>query len=224
MGYSVVDSTPTSTLPPVIDEAVETVVDHILSRLYQLPVSSHHPHLIDQFRLVLRRLGGAFAVSHPKLWRRKIKRTAAKEINEMAFIIEELTRIICKDGDSGDVRAIEFGAPPVTIIDLCSGMGYLSMFLSHFLPPSRVSRIISVDVLFPSPNDPNYDSVGGYEEEENGDGRHLPTSHLLHPIHPIPIRPRRANLKKGRELRQIIKHCIDKAPGPVIIVGVHLCK
>ena len=54
--------------------------------------------------------------------------------------------------------------------------------------------------------------------------RHLSSAHLTSPIHPIPIRPRKANIKKGRELRQIAHHCVDQAPGPVIILGVHLCK
>ena len=54
--------------------------------------------------------------------------------------------------------------------------------------------------------------------------KRLPISHLLSTIHPIPIRPRRANIKKGRELRQIVKYCISQAPGPVVVLGIHLCK
>ena len=38
---------------------------------------------------------------------------------------------------------------PITILDLCSGFGYLSMFLSELLPAQRVDRIILLDKAWP---------------------------------------------------------------------------
>ena len=38
---------------------------------------------------------------------------------------------------------------PISILDLCSGFGYLSMFLAHLLPAHRVDRIILLDKAWP---------------------------------------------------------------------------
>jgi len=37
----------------------------------------------------------------------------------------------------------------VTVVDLCSGFGYLSMFLSEMLDPDRVKRMVLVDNGWP---------------------------------------------------------------------------
>mmetsp|Transcript_11034 Transcript_11034/g.16901 ORF Transcript_11034/g.16901 Transcript_11034/m.16901 type:complete len:320 (-) Transcript_11034:91-1050(-) len=165
-----------------------------------------------------------------------MKRNIPKELNESAFILNEVMRIrqqpgITKLGDEEDNEC----KGPITIIDVCSGIGFLSIFLSHLLPPEKISLIVAVDILFPHHSsssqtssrtaaDEKDDSDVERQKENRKKTNHLSTSHLLDPIHPIPIRPRKANIKKGRELRQITKYCIAPAPGPVIILGIHLCK
>jgi len=234
-------------------------VDRIFSKLSLLPSHSQHPELMERCRPIIDLWHDTFACTSQKdgtgaqLWK-KMRRNIPKELNESAFILNEMMHI-CNEYD---------GDEPLTIIDMCSGVGYLSMFLSHLLPSEMVSRIIPIDVLFAAHNDKgsvssssssstgtsavgvdndvnsyantsrpitdsdvtNNDQAldGGEMQTEKPQINHLSTDHLLSPIHPIPIRPRRANIKKGRELRQISKHCIAKAPGPVIILGVHLCK
>ena len=37
----------------------------------------------------------------------------------------------------------------VEIVDLCSGIGYLGMFLSELLPPAKVEMITLVDIMWP---------------------------------------------------------------------------
>ena len=38
---------------------------------------------------------------------------------------------------------------PITVLDLCSGFGYLSMFLAELLPANRVDKIILLDKAWP---------------------------------------------------------------------------
>eukprot|EP00566_Odontella_aurita_P006712 CAMPEP_0113600290 /NCGR_PEP_ID=MMETSP0015_2-20120614/42628_1 /TAXON_ID=2838 /ORGANISM="Odontella" /LENGTH=586 /DNA_ID=CAMNT_0000508537 /DNA_START=301 /DNA_END=2061 /DNA_ORIENTATION=+ /assembly_acc=CAM_ASM_000160 len=206
-------------------------IDWIFWRLSKLPIASHYPDLLKRCRPIVDAWHGEFSVSQPPVWWGRMRRNLPKELNESAFILDQIISIV--DDYSGD--------QPITIVDMCSGVGFLSMFLSHLLPPSKVSRIVAVDVLFRSHNDAgSKDDRGKCEDtnnpelSENRNGarekakrpqtQHLPTSHLYSSIHPIPIRPRRANIRKGRELRQISQYCIEQAPGPVVILGIHLCK
>ena len=49
------------------------------------------------------------------------------------------------EGDDGGKRA----DGRLTILDLCSGFGYLSMFLAELLPPARVGSIVLLDKAWP---------------------------------------------------------------------------
>lgn len=205
-------------------------IDWIFEKLSKLPISSRYPDLLDRCRPIVEAWHAEFSVTQPPVWWSRMRRNLPKELNESAFILDELLSVI--DGYHGD--------HPVTIIDMCSGVGYLSMFLSHLLPPSKVSRIVAVDILFQSHIDLSASNEEKGREKNNigptangndnsdsamkPQSHHLQTSHLISPIHPITIRPRRANIKKGRELRQIAEHCVAQAPGAVIILGIHLCK
>lgn len=178
--------------------------ERIFRKLRLRPGYSHYPHLAEKCRPIVQLWHDTWSDSCPKFWKR-MKRNLPKELNESFFILEEMIRFC------GEYA----GEEKVTIIDMCSGVGYLSMFLSHLLPSHKVSRIVPIDILFRCHLDTT---------SEEYDGQHLSTQHLNNPIHPIEIRPRRADIKSGRELRQIAHHCIANAPGPVIILGVHLCK
>lgn len=202
-------------------------MDLIFTKLSSLPIATQHPALLRKCRPIIQKWHDAFSASDPPLWSR-MRRALPKELNESAFILEEMIQLFVQRG-----QGVEDGKslPPYTIVDMCSGVGFLSMFLSHLLPPDLCSRIWAVDTLFELsdkalagvPNDIAHDG-------DNNDGAtssariHLTSDHLTSAIHPIPIRPRKANIKKGRELKQIARHCIEKAPGPTILLGVHLCK
>ena len=74
---------------------------------------------------------------------------------------EESQDVTSKRGDGGDeggdgggssitVKAGKAGKAEV--IDLCSGFGYMAMFLSEMLPSSKVSKITLVDKMWPRHN------------------------------------------------------------------------
>ena len=207
-------------------------VAQIFAKLSSLPIATQHPNLLAQCRPIIQQWHDTFSVSNPPLWNR-LRRALPKELNESAFIIDEMMQFF-------DNAAVVDSEPPYTIVDMCSGVGFLSMFLSHLLPTDKCSRIWAIDTLFglsdkalagvvdAADTSNKQDDDNNVEKEENSSDAsnriHLTSDHLTSAIHPIPIKPRKANIKKGRELKQIAKHCIDRVPGPTIILGVHLCK
>ena len=58
------------------------------------------------------------------------------ELVESAPIIEAVKQVVSNSSSSDE---------KITIIDLCSGKGYLSMFLSEILSEEKVERFILVD-------------------------------------------------------------------------------
>ena len=56
-----------------------------------------------------------------------------KEFEETVPIIEKTIHYIETSVDESS---------PVTILDLCSGFGYLGMFLSELLPPAKVELFL----------------------------------------------------------------------------------
>lgn len=180
-------------------------VERIFSKLAQLPSYVQYPILMERCRPIVQLWHDTFSESEPKIWK-KMKRGIPKELNEIAFILDEMINMCNACSKEG-----------ITIIDMCSGFGFLSMFLSHLLPSQKVGRIIPIDILFLAHN-------ANKTEIDDTTAHHLPTKHLTSDIHPIPIRPRKANIKKGRELKQVSKYCISSSPSDVVILGVHLCK
>ena len=213
-----------------------------------LPVQQQFPQLIEKCKPIVQTLHDTFASSNTNsntsemssTWSR-MKRKLPKEINESAFILQEMIELLDQYEEGEDEKDLQ----PITFIDICSGVGFISIFLSHLLPKQKVSRIVPIDVLFHPHIDPSTTKSDtdkqAQEEGTTHQQPHIPstqtpspkqkkinhrlsTQHLRSSIHPIPIHPRQANIKKGRELRQIARFCINAAPGPIVILGVHLCK
>ena len=77
-----------------------------------------------------------------RLWKRLFKRDRVlKEIEETAPIVDRALRWVSSRPE---------GSPPVTVVDLCSGKGYLGMLLSEMLSPEKVERIVLVDKAWPT--------------------------------------------------------------------------
>ena len=105
------------------------------------------------------------------VWLRLVKSgRVAKELNECAPVIDRCLRFL-------DERVPVPPADPaerVNVLDLCSGFGYLGMFLSECLDPERCQRIVLVDKQWPMHGDPrgalphqiNWNHVYGCEVRE----------------------------------------------------------
>jgi hypothetical protein len=91
--------------------------------------------------------------SEPKVWSRFVKgggQRMIKELVESAPVIDRVwNHVQAMESTHTDASTTACPTNPmferVTIVDLCSGFGFLSMFLSELLPPNRVKKIVMVD-------------------------------------------------------------------------------
>eukprot|EP00929_Paragymnodinium_shiwhaense_P000817 TRINITY_DN101023_c0_g1_i1.p1 TRINITY_DN101023_c0_g1~~TRINITY_DN101023_c0_g1_i1.p1 ORF type:complete len:469 (-),score=89.81 TRINITY_DN101023_c0_g1_i1:26-1432(-) len=209
---------------------------------------------------------GAFGQAHQEIlsqmadvvrgWRKRFPRplwlrlarhsceTLIKEAREAAPVIEfvqhRMKSLAVQDG-------------PVTIMDLCSGLGFLGMFLAEMLPADRVAAIVLLDQAWPMKGQEAANStVAGAEDEdvaetaqgEEGEedakestpqvlskrkqqGKQSRTrlnwDHIYGLPWPVMLTTRRSDLKLPSTHAQIVSKILEPAPGPVLILGVHLC-
>ena len=205
-----------STVAPTI-AAPELAVPHdrtvsvatLAVALRQQQIASLYPQLTEECVAVLARWKARFSLG---VWTRMTKhgtdRTprCVKEMNECAPVVVAVRDAVQQRRAAGDADAT-----PVTIIDLCSGFGFLGMLLSELLEPEAVERIHLVDQMWPMAN-----------ATESGPTQ-ITWEHIRAPGWPIPLRTRKTNLKKGAEMRQLEKYVVGSASGPVIVAGIHLC-
>mmetsp|Transcript_1494 Transcript_1494/g.2228 ORF Transcript_1494/g.2228 Transcript_1494/m.2228 type:complete len:396 (-) Transcript_1494:28-1215(-) len=155
---------------------------------------------------------------NPQVWKRIFKKDrVVKELIESAPVIEFVKRAMDNQGDD----------EKFTIIDLCSGKGYLSMFLSEILPKEKVDKFILVDKAWAiankktttelKPHHMNWDHIYGTTVNTDGEESSYFTTW------PIPLYTSKQDLKDSCNQRQMTKHFFNKIDGPVIILAVHLC-
>jgi len=198
---------------------------------------------------------------NPALWRRIFKGDrVAKELIEAAPVIDAAMRLADDyepddgdddedgdgDGDGDDNGRRRRGK--ITIVDLASGKGYLSMFLSEMLPPEKVAGCLLVDKAWPMrghdvlPHHMNWEHIYGNvtefvpfeeedEDEDEGDdddeggpgGRFVPTGETYFSTWPIPLHTSKQDLKQKCTVRQMDKRLFSVAPGPIFVLAIHLC-
>ncbi|KAL9182669.1 hypothetical protein ACHAXT_013321 [Thalassiosira profunda] len=153
---------------------------------------------------------------NPQLWKRVFKKERViKELVESAPIIESVRKVV------------ESSSEPekITVVDLCSGKGYLSMFLSQILPKEKVERFVLVDNAWAiasketkelGSHHMNWDHIYGTIPESEADESYFTTW-------PIPLYTSKQDLKQSCNQRQMKKHLFDRAKGPIIVLAVHLC-
>ena len=138
---------------------------------------------------------------NPKLWNRLMKDKVVKELVECAPVVAA-----CRD-------YVDAHAKPVTVVDLCSGKGYLAMLLSELLPKDKVARIVLVDKAWPLngqdeplPHQIKWDHIYDYYE-----------------AWPITLTTSKQNLKCKSSVRGMKRRVLDEAPGDIVVLAVHLC-
>ena len=189
-----------------LDAAVEDAGAWLRGQLAELPIARDYPHIIDECVRVMQKWKREFP---QKVWLRVVKGDRlAKELNESAPVIEKTMKYI---------SAIEVQSPAerAVIIDLCSGFGYLAMFLSEMLPADKVREIILVDKMWsmfgkqPKPHHINWEHVYGV-----GDWKYA---------WPIEMTTRKVDLKDHAAVNQLAMHIFNRWNGPFIVLGIHLC-
>ena len=67
--------------------------DQIFIKLSTLPIQNQHPDLLDKWHPIIQLGHDTFSLSDPSLWNR-MRRVIPKELNESAFIIVEMMRLL----------------------------------------------------------------------------------------------------------------------------------
>ncbi len=176
---------------------------------------------------------------NPRLWKRIFKKDRVlKELIESAPIIDIVMKYV-------ESYSYEDEQKKITIMDLCSGKGYLSMFLSEILPKDKVEKMILIDKAWAMcntkelrPHHINWDHIYGkvqtIKEDENmfqSRGQQvmidLGIDRSDHDTYfttwPIPLHTSKQDLKQSCNQRQMKKYFFDRIDGPIIILAIHLC-
>ena len=163
---------------------------------------------------------------NPAVWKRVFKKDRVfKELIESVPILHLVQKYVNSNANSktDDDR--------ITILDLCSGKGYLSMFLSEMLPPEKVAKIILVDKAWAMcnsevlPHHMNWDHIyGDIPRENHWSSLEQSESHTQYfTTWPIPLHTSKQDLKQSCNQRQMKKRFFDRTQGPILILAIHLC-
>ena len=127
--------------------------DHDHDDLYKL-----YPKIMDSIPEVITKWRKRYD-GNPKVWKRIFTLSRVlKEIIEALPIIHAVEQFIqynynnptTSNGDTNHADTTETNTKPkAIIIDLCSGKGYLSMFLSEYLPKEHVEKFVLIDKQWP---------------------------------------------------------------------------
>ncbi|CAJ1951128.1 unnamed protein product [Cylindrotheca closterium] len=112
----------------------------------------------------------------------------------------------------------------VTMIDLCSGKGYLSMILSDYLDdPGRVKKCILVDKAWPLCHMTPKPHHISWEHIYGDVGKDSDSKFEYYDSWPIPLVTSKQDLKQSITLRQLQDRYSKSDQGPILILAIHLC-
>lgn len=121
----------------------------ISNKIRNCNLYSLYPDIFEEGIAVIMKWRSRFA-DRQDIWHRFIKGKSGntirilKEFCESVPVIDSVRRSLSALESEEKIGIFQGGK--VTILDLCSGFGFLSMFLSEMLPADRVNRIILVDI------------------------------------------------------------------------------
>jgi len=136
----------------------------------------------------------------------------AKELIESAPVLSRvLSHVESMEllPDADPARPEGEADPRLVILDLCSGFGYLGMFLSELLPPSKVGVIVLIDIRWAPHNVARQP-------------HHLSDAHLTFPGWPIRLTSSRADLKTPSDRRGLARTFLS-GHAPALLLAIHLC-
>ena len=195
--------------------------EFIKFELENMPAYKLYPHLCEKAYEILQKWHKEFPES---IWSRTVKGDrVAKEFNESAPVIARVLEYI-----DSEFEKPENEEERITIVDLCSGYGYLGMFLSELLDESKVRKIYLIDKEFPQvgkkakENRMSNAHIVGVGADEDDDAQ----VESWRPNYRIPIFIRKVDLKGCDQVQSMQTHLFGEtkfAKSPVIILGIHLC-
>ena len=196
---------------------------HLSAELASAPGAELYPDVFADAHEVILTWRRRYAAT-PQLWRRLYRADRVlKELIEAAPVIAAVRDVVAEASLALDEQ--------FTIVDLCSGKGFLSMFLSDMLGPTgRVERCLLIDKAWPP-----------HEWEGPIGERHISDAHIYSerlplgaeagaepPVSyfetwPVPLHTSKRDLKNRATVRKLDAQLWSRCSGPVLLLGVHLC-
>jgi rhodanese-related sulfurtransferase len=172
-----------------------------------------YPDVVQKLPVVITKWRKRFT-DRQAIWKRIFdKDRVIKECIEAIPVLDTVHTYIMEEYDQQKLQGGQ-PEPPYTIIDLCSGKGYLSMILSEMLPPSMVESIVLMDKSWPMNNETSIQ-----KHHINWDHVYSTSSAAW----PIPLITSKQDLKSKRQLDNICHHYSTKNGHRVIMLAIHLC-
>eukprot|EP00977_Amphora_coffeiformis_P026180 scaffold24543_cov195-Amphora_coffeaeformis.AAC.3 len=197
----------------------------LATELQQHPLAVVYPHLfaaapecVVKWR---QRYRGDAAV-----WKRLFhKDRVMKEFIEAVPVMDAVQRFV----SAADMNDYDDNEKKFTIIDLCSGKGFLSMFLSELLPPSKVARLVLMDKAWPmhgtttlGPQHMSWQHIYGTVPSSSSSSQKKKYIETW----PIPLTTSKQDLKHRNQRRKLAQRFLqnnEESSSPVILLGIHLC-
>ena len=191
--------------------------DYLANELANAPGADLYPEVFVDAQQCILTWRRRYA-STPMLWRRLYRaEKVLKELIESAPVIAAVRDVVAEAKLAPGER--------FTIVDLCSGKGFLSMFLSDMLGPSKVERCFLIDRAWPP-----HDWEGPIGPAHISDA-HIYQERLPAGVEavnyfeqwPVPLHTSKRDLKNKATLRTLDAQLFARCSGPVLVLGVHLC-
>ena len=144
-----------------------------------------------------------------RFWDRKALWTRIRKGRRLAKELSEVVPVLARVRAEVDAFEIAEGAPKLIILDLCSGFGYMGMFMSELLDREKVERIVLVDKMWAPLN---------VERQAH----HVNPEHIMDDDWPIRLSTSRVDLKVPSDRRSLVKYFLSRG-SPAMLLGVHLC-
>lgn len=208
---------------------------YMAEQLQQHPLAHDFPQLFEKAPRCMTQWRKRFR-NNPPLWRRLFdKDRVMKEFIEAVPVLDAVVRLIAANDAATDKQQ------QYTIVDLCSGKGYLSMLLSELLPPQKIFRIVLMDKAFamrnqqPQSHHINWEHIYGEQPpqprpDSENDAAAAATattstsspSATYYDTWPISLDASKQDLKASRQLKAIPQHWFSQ-DRPAIVLAIHLC-
>ena len=172
---------------------------YVTQSLAAHPLASQYQELFQAAPICIRKWRQRYR-GHPSVWKRLFDSSRVfKEFIEAVPVLDAVQQLVAQTTPS----------EPFTIIDLASGKGFLSMFLSELLPANKVKRLVLVDKAWP---------MHGMTPQAH----HISWEHLYGPYNwPIPLTTSKVDLKSSNQRRNLVSKFVQD--GPVLLLAIHLC-
>ena len=170
--------------------------------LRSTPAYAEHAALLEE-------CAGIAAGWRARFWADRQLWSRIRHGHRLAKELCEAAPVLARARDEVAALTLPAADKKLVVLDLCSGFGYLAMFLSELLPADKVEKIVLVDLKWPP---------HGVAPKAH----HLSDAHLVASGWPIRLTTSRADLKCASDRRNLARAFLSGG-APAMLLGVHLC-